>query len=81
MLIFVMQREPQGMDNTEKLQYILLKLKNIYKLNRLKGFEDRMVVLISDKRQDYNNDIKLLVKPTYSGYTIIIEKIIIMLDS
>lgn len=50
MLIFVMQREPQGMDNTEKLQYILLKLKNIYKLNRLKGFEERMVVLISDKR-------------------------------
>ena len=27
--LFVMQRETQGMDNTEKLQYVLLRLKNI----------------------------------------------------
>ena len=27
-----MQRETQSMDNTEKLQYVLLRLKNIYKI-------------------------------------------------
>ena len=27
--LFIMQRETQGMDNTEKLQYVLLRLKNI----------------------------------------------------
>ena len=33
--LFVMQRETQGMDNTEKLQYVLLRLKNIYKILHL----------------------------------------------
>ena len=38
--LFVMQRETQGMDNTEKLQYVLLRLKNIYKITRLKGLKN-----------------------------------------
>lgn len=36
----VMQRETQGMDNTEKLQYVLLRLKNIYKITRLKDLKN-----------------------------------------
>ena len=40
MLFFVMQRETQGMDNTEKLQYVLLRLKNIYKITRLKDLKN-----------------------------------------
>ncbi|WP_317414248.1 hypothetical protein [Holdemanella porci] len=32
--LFVMQRETQEMDNTEKLQYVLFRLKNIYKITR-----------------------------------------------
>ena len=39
--IFVMQRETQGMDNTEKLQYVLLRLKNIYKITRLKDLKNK----------------------------------------
>ena len=38
--LFVMQRETQGMDNTEKLQYVLLRLKNIYKITRLKDLKN-----------------------------------------
>ena len=37
--LFVMQRETQGIDNREKLQYILLRLKNIYKITRLKDLK------------------------------------------
>ncbi len=35
-----MKRETQGMDNTEKLQYVLLRLKNIYKITRLKNLKN-----------------------------------------
>ena len=35
-----MQRETQSMDNTEKLQYVLLRLKNIYKITRLKDLKN-----------------------------------------
>ena len=38
--LFIMQRETQGMDNTEKLQYVLLRLKNICKLSRLKDLKN-----------------------------------------
>ena len=61
--LFVMQTETQGMDNTEKLQYVLLRLKNIYKITRLKYLKKRMVVRISDKTQNYSKVTKLLVKP------------------
>lgn len=37
---FVMQRERQGMDNTEKLQYVLYSLKKIYKAARLKDLKN-----------------------------------------
>lgn len=37
--LFVMQRETQEIDNTEKLQYVLLHLKNIYKITRLKDLK------------------------------------------
>ena len=37
--LFVMQRETQGIDNTEKLQYVLLHLKNIYKITCLKDLK------------------------------------------
>ena len=61
--LFIMQRETQGMDNTEKLQYVLLRLKNIYKITRLKDLKKRMVVRISDKKKNYGKVTKLLVKP------------------
>ena len=35
-----MQRETQSMDDTEKLQYVLLRLKNIYKIIRLKDLKN-----------------------------------------
>lgn len=35
-----MQRERQGMDNTEKLQYVLYRLKKIYKVARLKDLKN-----------------------------------------
>ena len=38
--LFIMQRETQGMDNTEKLQYVQLRLKNIYKITRLKDLKN-----------------------------------------
>lgn len=38
--LFIMQREMQGMDNTEKLQYVLLRLKNIHKITRLKDLKN-----------------------------------------
>ena len=38
--LFIMQRETQGMDNTEKLQYVLLRLKKIYKITRLKDLKN-----------------------------------------
>ena len=38
--LFVMQRETQGMDNIEKLQYVLLRLKNIYKITCLKDLKN-----------------------------------------
>ena len=38
--LFIMQREMQGMDNTEKLQYVLLSLKSIYKITRLKDLKN-----------------------------------------
>ena len=38
--LFVMQRETQGMDNTEKLQYVLLRLKSIYKITSLKDLKN-----------------------------------------
>ena len=37
--LFAMQREMQGMDNIGKLQYLLLILKNIYKIIRLKDLK------------------------------------------
>lgn len=37
--LFVMIRETQDMDLTEKLQYVLLKLKTIYKITRLKDMK------------------------------------------
>lgn len=37
--LFVMMRETQDMDKTEKLQYVLLKLKGIYKITRLKDLK------------------------------------------
>lgn len=37
--LFVMQRETQDMDNIEKLQYVLLRLKNIYKITRIKDLK------------------------------------------
>ena len=40
---FVMQRKTQGMDNTEKLQYILLRLKKIYKITRLKDLKNELL--------------------------------------
>ena len=72
---FVMQRETQGMDNTEKLQYVLLRLKNIYKITRFKRFEKRMVVRISDKTQNYSKVTKLLVKPFYFRINTSFQKI------
>ena len=38
--LFIMQRETQGMDNKEKLQYVLLRLKNIYKITCLKDLKN-----------------------------------------
>ena len=38
--LFIMQRVTQGMDNTEKLQYVLLRLKNIYKITCLKDLKN-----------------------------------------
>ena len=43
--LFVMQRETQGMDNTEKLQYVLLRLKNIYKISRLKDLKNEWLFM------------------------------------
>ena len=57
-----MQREMLEMDNTEKLQYVLLRLKNIYKITRLKNLKKRMVVRISDKKKNYSKVTKFLVK-------------------
>ena len=39
--LFVMQRETQEMDNTEKLKYVLLRIKNINKITRLKDLKNK----------------------------------------
>lgn len=44
--LFVMRRETQGIDNTEKLQYVLLRLKNIYKITRLKDLKNEWLYVL-----------------------------------
>ena len=71
--LFVMQRETQGMDNTEKPQNVLLRLKNIYKITRLKDLKNEWL-FVSDKKQNYSNVTKLLVKPIYIIFILFIIK-------
>ena len=54
--LFVMQRETQGMDNIEKLQYVLLRLKNIYKITCLKDLKNEWLFKLIKR---YEESIKL----------------------